>query len=1074
MASSLDHQRLSLFALLTFLCSFLHFSPVLGYAQGHARHDHLHHLHDHYPRAVTLAATTASSSGQNDFTCGPDTPCSNEACCGEDGWCGYDPNYCGDGCQSNCDAKAECGQFAETAGKTCPLNVCCSQHGFCGTTAGFCNNGCQSNCDSPKPNAAPSNPQKVVIGYWETWNMVKPCGIMGPGEIPVELLTHLFVSFGYINSNLQTIGNVKSRNPNLKIVIALGGWTFSDPGPWQDKFPSLASTKENRATFINNLLGFLSEYGYDGVGNTKVRIDYSNVAGYWNAAVDSPGIQSGDSLSRRIAKRFFANSQADWRTMYKNAKVHGGDGERFIEKNIDTPLFWDTVQDCEFDGEDYELGFGAHVGGTLNADFTYGFSMIASMGNVFDVKQANGWLNVMESRILHFPSEASPVKLKGHTLSPSGNSWLSFQPYYKIDYMLASFNDTAGGSGSPSAPYFDGKLSTRIKSDFGGFNVNFPPNPSDRLGTRNVDRENNRVSMGNDNVIYNSGSAGGRFALSTWLGFGLKIDLGLFSDRRHFEIPIIDVCPPHSEPGTLTKWTFFPSPSLTPETCLNTSVSTIALQNYEMDDDKTIGWNESKALPYIVSDSQRKGDDNSCYRDQPSMGEDRAWGYGSDSNINPVMYMDEEAAKAIQDSNEELSCSTCLVCGKDRKKNNLCCGCANMDLDFGYTDIPTCESCAPEVDTGGPWPGRRSASSLSSRGAPELADGEGVSGLEKRVDGEATLSPKSIRVCPTAAGASGRKLTLYAKKWKYPAFPDNRKFQWENIEGGKWDSISRYWGNTSMSCSDWTVDGLQPHDTAWIEDANGDLEEVRANYQTEHDFEGQLIADFFNQWLDKGKIENQTPAPSNPTPKVPCRFTIQWILNQKTSWPWKLDGKSRAFIHLLLAELGNASNLDRLAILKGRPNRMKGGMFGGKQSTSLVVYAGMSAEKQLLATKEMGMVFEYMNNPTIWAKFCDTYEAMYKLFGDFDTFYATQGSGVTIPSLQKEWKEYIEVVLTSMVLRSKTAFELQTIIAIGGIFSFVPSMAIHGIHWVKNIGINQPKIRIDGTCLNLGAISNDG
>ncbi|KAL2683336.1 hypothetical protein Neosp_007806 [[Neocosmospora] mangrovei] len=1400
-------------------------------------------------------------SAADDFTCGPDKPCSNEACCGEDGWCGYGPNYCGDGCQSNCDAKAECGQFAATAGKTCPLNVCCSQHGFCGTTADFCNDGCQSNCDSPKPNAAASDPQKVVIGYWETWNMDKPCGTMGPGEIPVELLTHLFVSFGYINADFQVtnmdgidpaiyknIGNVKARNPNLKIVIALGGWTFSDPGPWQDKFPSLASTKENRATFINNLLGFLSEYGYDGVdweypgaddrggkdgdganyvslvkelreainsrgrdyivtftapssywylrhfdlkgmetyvdwinlmsydlhgvwdsdnpignqvlahtnlteidyaldltnhaqfwrvgvepssivlglgfygrsfelesascwkpgcafkgpgspgrcsntagilsyaeimeildktggtpyfdetaasrymvydghswisfddaetfqmkidyaskmglhglmiwaidldtpnlealrsisngeligatktpfslvdlerifpaemlppddaekdyalinfgsnanageidpnqtgfgfvlitgdsaavsslkkredepeplvfldcpadvleqpknetqvarvvclsenvegcfrimergiegtvvempdnsrravtskvfdfafdmnlnktrrdtGDLKVRVDYSNVGGYWNAAVDSLGIQTDDSLQRRIAKRFFAESQADWRTMYQDAEVHKSDGERFVNEDIDTPLFWETAQDCDFEGEDYELGFGAHVGGKIKADFTYGFSLIAELSNILNVKQANGWLNVDGESDLNFSiggvgevdfdlakkgnptsTETKPVKLKGHTLHPSGNSWLSFQPYYKIDYTLASFNDTNGEAGSDSAPYFDGKISTRIKSDFGGFNVNFPPNPSDKLGTRNVARESNRVSLGNDNIIYNSGGAGGRFALGAFLSFGVKIDLGLFKDRRHLNIPIID--------------------------------------NYEMDDDKTIGWSESEALPYIVSDGQEKGGDSSCYQDQPSLGADMAWGYGSDSNINPLTYMDEEAAKAIGGSNEELSCPNCLVCGKNRKAEGPCCGCANMDLELGYTDIPDYESRKPEVDLEGPWPwpGYQPTSSLSRRGQPDPMDGQQVSRLESRKDGEATMSPKTIRVCPDSPGGGARKFALYGKTYGYPAFPENALYQWEGIQGNKWDDISRYWGNTSMSCSDWEVDALRPHDTAWIRGANGNLEEVRANYQTEHVFEAQLISDFFTQWLAKGQIENQKPTPSNPTPKVPCDWTVKWILAVNKSWPWKLRGRPRAFIFLLLSELGNASHLDRLAIFKSRPNGMKGSMFSGKQPSALGEYRRMSGEQKLLATKEMGMVFGYMNDPIIWKKFCDTYEALYELFGTFDTFYAQQqGAGLTIPSLQKEWKEFMEVVLTSLVARSKASFELHTVIAFGGIFTFDPSMLVHGIHWVKNIAVNQPKIRIDGSCPNLGSIDN--
>ncbi|KAL6405545.1 hypothetical protein AUP68_11304 [Ilyonectria robusta] len=60
----------------------------------------------------------------------------------------------------------------------------------------------------------------------------------------------------------------KARNPDLKIVIALDGWAFSDPGPWQDISPSLDLKKENRATLINNLLGFISQYGYGGVALT--------------------------------------------------------------------------------------------------------------------------------------------------------------------------------------------------------------------------------------------------------------------------------------------------------------------------------------------------------------------------------------------------------------------------------------------------------------------------------------------------------------------------------------------------------------------------------------------------------------------------------------------------------------------------------------------------------------------------------------------------------------------------------------------------------------------------------------
>jgi chitinase len=236
-----------------------------------------------FPGQITERdASIINVTGTGDYTCGPGKPCSNGACCGESGWCGYSPTYCGSGCQSNCAAKAECGQYAADPGQTCPLNVCCSEYGFCGTTSDFCSGECQSNCDQPKPSGGGSNVQQRIVGYWEAWNLDHPCGTMNPSEIPVSLLTHLNVAFGYINQDFQitnmdgvstamykNAAAVKSKNPNLKVLIALGGWSFSDPGKWQNVFPSLASTAANRATFIANLMGWLSEYGYDGVGMYK-------------------------------------------------------------------------------------------------------------------------------------------------------------------------------------------------------------------------------------------------------------------------------------------------------------------------------------------------------------------------------------------------------------------------------------------------------------------------------------------------------------------------------------------------------------------------------------------------------------------------------------------------------------------------------------------------------------------------------------------------------------------------------------------------------------------------------------
>nr|WBR46446.1 putative chitinase 18 [Pestalotiopsis sp. CR013] len=63
----------------------------------------------------------------------------------------------------------------------------------------------------------------------------------------------------------KSMGDVKSKNPDLKLVISIGGWTFRDPGDYQAIFPTMVSNSANRANFITNLLKWLAEYGYDGV-----------------------------------------------------------------------------------------------------------------------------------------------------------------------------------------------------------------------------------------------------------------------------------------------------------------------------------------------------------------------------------------------------------------------------------------------------------------------------------------------------------------------------------------------------------------------------------------------------------------------------------------------------------------------------------------------------------------------------------------------------------------------------------------------------------------------------------------
>ena len=107
-------------------------------------------------------------------TCNSDTPCVNGACCGSNNLCGYSPTECGTGCSSNCNAKAEYGQYGTPGQQNCPLNVCCSKFGlvqllnthslvandftcsFCRSTSDFYNTGCQNGFGGCGPPPQPS------------------------------------------------------------------------------------------------------------------------------------------------------------------------------------------------------------------------------------------------------------------------------------------------------------------------------------------------------------------------------------------------------------------------------------------------------------------------------------------------------------------------------------------------------------------------------------------------------------------------------------------------------------------------------------------------------------------------------------------------------------------------------------------------------------------------------------------------------------------------------------------------------------------------------------------------------
>jgi chitinase len=181
-------------------------------------------------------------------------------------------------CKGTCDRKSECDPggwsgFSEL--DKCPLNVCCSKFGFCGTTDEFCGD---AKVKRPSCSAEGGGFSRVV-GYYEGWSVNRPCNGFFPEQIPLGVYTHLNFAFASINPTTfeveaadakdptlyKRLVYLKKSDPSLKVFIALGGWTFNDPGPTATTFSDIARSEDNQAKFFKSLISFMSTYGFDGV-----------------------------------------------------------------------------------------------------------------------------------------------------------------------------------------------------------------------------------------------------------------------------------------------------------------------------------------------------------------------------------------------------------------------------------------------------------------------------------------------------------------------------------------------------------------------------------------------------------------------------------------------------------------------------------------------------------------------------------------------------------------------------------------------------------------------------------------
>jgi chitinase len=95
--------------------------------------------------------------------------------------------------------------------------------------------------------------------------------VLGPNEVAATKLTRINYAFANVadgkvvegfahdKENFAILNGLKQQNPDLKILVSVGGWT------WSKNFSDVSLTKGSRKIFIDSAVDFVTKYDLDGL-----------------------------------------------------------------------------------------------------------------------------------------------------------------------------------------------------------------------------------------------------------------------------------------------------------------------------------------------------------------------------------------------------------------------------------------------------------------------------------------------------------------------------------------------------------------------------------------------------------------------------------------------------------------------------------------------------------------------------------------------------------------------------------------------------------------------------------------